>query len=91
MNYIGSKKTLINFISYTIREVTNNKIGTFIDLFAGTGIVGEHYKKIGYNIIANDMQYYSYVLNKNYIENSNTLTFSLLENEIEEIKYINHK
>lgn len=90
MNYIGSKKTLINFISYTIGEVTNNKIGTFIDLFAGTGIVGEHYKKLGYNVISNDMQYYSYVLNKNYIENSNTLTFSLLENEIEEIKYINH-
>ena len=41
----------------------------FCDLFAGTGIVGAYFKKKGYSIIANDIQYYSFVLNKQYIEN----------------------
>lgn len=41
----------------------------FCDIFAGTGIVGRTFKTQVKKIISNDTEYYSYVLNKNYIEN----------------------
>ena len=41
----------------------------FCDIFAGTGIIGRTFKSYVKKIIANDCEYYSYVLNKNYIGN----------------------
>lgn len=70
MNYIGSKYSLIDFLTETISSVTGpvtDKV--FADLFAGTGIVGKTFKEKGCKIISNDIQYYSYVLNKHLIEN----------------------
>lgn len=72
MNYIGSKYSLMEFLINTIGNVTDCQSGeghTFADLFAGTGVVGSAYKEMGYDVIANDIQYYSYVLNKHLIEN----------------------
>ena len=79
LNYIGSKLTLIDFIQNSIESVCGNNSGVFADLFAGTGIVGATYRKLGYNIISNDIQYYSYVLNKHYIENTESVSSSLLD------------
>ncbi len=45
----------------------------FADLMAGTGIVGASFKQDGYSVIANDIQYYSYVINKHLIENDGNL------------------
>ncbi len=71
MNYIGSKYKLIEFIKSTIYSVVGNDIQSkvFCDLFAGTGIVARSFKKEVKHIISNDIEYYSYVLNKNYIGN----------------------
>ena len=82
MNYIGSKYSLIDFLQDTITNVTDIKDTTdytFADLFAGTGIVGQTYKSLGYSVIANDIQYYSYIINKHLIENSTSLDNSLLD------------
>lgn len=82
MNYIGSKHSLLDFLHDTISEVTGFKEGdefTFADLFAGTGAVGTSYRKKGCNVISNDIQYYSYVLNRHYIENSLSPDNELLE------------
>jgi len=70
MNYIGSKLKLSSFIKETIE----NRVGKlddkiFCDIFAGTGIVGRTFKPLVKSVIANDLEYYSFVLNKNYIEN----------------------
>lgn len=54
-------------------------------MFAGTGIVGQHFKSKGHKVIANDLQYYSFVLNKNYIENHTVLKFIKLETELEDL------
>jgi adenine-specific DNA-methyltransferase len=86
MNYIGSKKSLLQFLETSIYQVVDKKDFTFLDLFAGTGIVGQHFKNKGHKVIANDLQYYSFVLNKNYIENHKILKFSKLEKEIENLK-----
>lgn len=85
MNYIGSKLSLLEFIGKSIEEVTDNNCKVFCDLFAGTGTVGMHFKKKGFSIIANDLQYYSYVLNKHFIGNHKELKFSKLINALPEI------
>lgn len=75
MNYIGSKYSLLDFLHSTISEVTGYKNGdqyVVADLFAGTGVVGASYRKNGCRVISNDIQYYSYILNKYYIENTST-------------------
>jgi len=71
MNYIGSKYKLIHFVRDTIRSVAGNDLSKkiFCDIFAGTGIVGRTFKTETKKVVSNDVEYYSYVLNKNYIEN----------------------
>lgn len=81
MNYIGSKYSLLDFIHRTISDVTGYKPGDdyiFADLFAGTGVVGASYRKEGCKVISNDIQYYSYVINKYLIEGSENIDESLI-------------
>ena len=64
VNYIGSKYSLMDFLTTTITDVAGCATGkVFADLFAGTGVVGKTFKEKGYRVISNDIQYYSYVLN----------------------------
>jgi len=91
MNYIGSKLSLLEFLEKSIDKVVDKNCNTFCDLFAGTGIVGRYFKKKGYKIIANDIQYYSYVLNRHYIGNNKELAFLKLTKEIPNLKKIETK
>jgi adenine-specific DNA-methyltransferase len=86
MNYIGSKLSLLGFLEESINKVVDKNCRVFCDLFAGTGAVGLHFKKKGYQIIANDIQYYSYVLNRHYVGNHRELLFAGLEDEIADLK-----
>ena len=81
MNYIGSKLSLKSFIKDTILEISkiDNENKVFADLFAGTGVIGSEFKKMGYKVIANDIQHYSYILNKHFIENNSPINIELLE------------
>ena len=82
MNYIGSKYSLLDFLTETIENVTGIKNGKgyiFSDLFAGTGVVGTEFKKRGYTVISNDIQYYSYIMNKHFIENNSPIDTSILD------------
>lgn len=94
MNYIGSKLSILNYIDETIQDFTKIKENNiiFCDIFAGTSSVGKHFKKKGYNIISNDIQYYSYVNAKHYIENNEKITFKNLKNQgIEDVfEYLNN-
>ncbi len=76
MNYIGSKYSLLPFLESTIEGIAgeNGKNRVFADLFAGTGVVGAAFKQKGYEVIANDIQYYAYVLNRHLIENQPPLS-----------------
>ena len=78
---IRSKKIFRKSLNSVVKE----KKYIFSDLFAGTGIVGRYFKEKGHRVIANDLQYYSFVLNKNYIENHKILSFWGLEEEIPEL------
>ena len=73
MNYIGSKKALSRWLLNTIIAETEDmpeKGMIFCDLFAGTGIVGTTFRPFSKTVISNDLEYYSYILNRNYIGNS---------------------
>jgi len=78
MNYIGSKHKLSNFILQSVKQVVAADLSQqiFCDLFAGTGIVSRVFKPEVKQIIGNDLEYYSYVLNKNYIENNTTFYYN---------------
>ena len=81
MNYIGSKLKLCqHFLPETIKSVCGAYLSQkiFCDIFAGTGIVGRTFKTSVHKVISNDIEYYSYVLNKNYIENHRSLENSEL-------------
>lgn len=78
MNYIGSKLSLIDFLVNSIEQVSGKESGVFADLFAGTGIVGSTFRENGFEVIANDIQHYSYVLNKHLISNSETVDASIV-------------
>jgi len=83
MNYIGSKLKLSDFIEQSICETVGEmKEATFCDIFAGTGIVGRRFKKRTKKVIANDIEYYSYVLNRNYIGNTGNMEQSSLLEEL---------
>jgi adenine-specific DNA-methyltransferase len=75
MNYIGSKYSLLPFIEKVFRRIYQGSDATICDLFAGTGAVGRRFKERGLRIIANDLQYYAYALNKAYIEIDQTPAF----------------
>lgn len=84
MNYIGSKQTLSNFIIDTVKDKTGLADFNGIvcgDLFAGTGAIGRSFKSQGATVTANDFMYFSYVLNKHLIENTDTsqIDFSILD------------
>ena len=65
LNYIGSKRTLMPTLRAIIAaEIPDPEHRTFTDLFAGTGIVGFTMQSTFQHIISNDLEYYSYVINR---------------------------
>ena len=78
MNYIGSKLSLRPFIKEKILEVSrlDKEDKVFGDLFAGTGVIGNEFKKMGYKVISNDIQHYienNYPMNTKLLEHLNSL------------------
>jgi len=71
VNYIGSKFKLSSWIEEEVKKVVGNDLSqkVFCDMFAGTGIVGRTFKKEVKKVVSNDLEHYSFVLNKNYIQN----------------------
>ncbi|MFO7674595.1 MAG: DNA adenine methylase [Lutibacter sp.] len=77
MNYIGSKHKLSSFLKDAIINTVGSDLSNlvFCDLFAGTGSVGRTFKPLVKQVIANDVEFYSYVLNRNYIGNHESLMY----------------
>ena len=89
MNYIGSKYSLLEFLVNTIQSVVgvNNNL-VFADLFAGTGVVGCKFKELGFQVISNDIQYYSYVLNRHLITNTPPLDVANIQQHLNSLQGI---
>ena len=79
MRYIGRKNNLLSHIETVVLSNYDQK-GVFCDLFAGTHVVAAHFKKLGFQIISNDLLYVSYVFGRALIQNNDKPTFSQLVN-----------
>ena len=91
--YLFIKLSILDYIDDTIQDFSqlNGDEITFCDIFAGTSSVGKYFKNKGYNVISNDIEYYSYVNAKHFIENNKEIVFKKLKNEgIENVfEYLN--
>ena len=69
MRYIGSKTNLLKNIESCISLNIHTKQKSFCDIFSGTGVVARYFKP-QYEIISNDVLYFSYLIQKSLIENN---------------------
>lgn len=64
LNYIGSKQTLCPVLTDIIStEISDLNSLSFLDMFAGTGSVGFRFQEITNICSANDLEYYSFIIN----------------------------
>jgi len=83
MRYYGCKNRLLNFLEDGVKETGLNSGASFCDLFSGTTVVAQFFKRKGYTIIANDMLEFSYVLARTYIKNNKYPLFKGLKGTVE--------
>lgn len=81
MRYIGNKENLLDKI-HQVMQSKNIQGNSFFDFFAGTTSVSRFFKKLDYKIYSSDLMYFSFVLQKAYIENNQELNFEKLLNKI---------
>ncbi len=77
MRFIGNKEKLVEWIYSEIQQ-KEIKGKRFFDFFAGTSNVGRFFKTKGYQVVSSDLLYFSYVLQKAYIENNEIQKFEKL-------------
>lgn len=78
MRFIGNKSNLLSNIEVVINENCSGAESIFCDLFSGTSSVARYFKN-KYQIISNDMLYFSYVLQRATIENHKIPSFLKLK------------
>ncbi|WP_088810681.1 MULTISPECIES: Dam family site-specific DNA-(adenine-N6)-methyltransferase [unclassified Listeria] len=78
LRFIGSKATLLKNIDNILADKLTGKEETFLDLFAGTNVVGNYFKDY-FTVYSNDLLYFSFVNAKAIIENNGHLTFEGLK------------
>lgn len=88
MRFIGGKSNLLPDIQNTIVRSTVD-VKTVIDIFSGSGVVSSYLKQNNYNVIGNDIMYFSYVLGRGNTALNHAPVFANLgvENPIE---YLNN-
>jgi len=91
ITYLGNKRRLIGNIEKeveTIENILGNKNLVCADLFSGSGIVARMLKKHSSNLIVNDLENYSYLINSCYLTNKEDYPRNYcteIRNEIEEM------
>ncbi|MGB1205268.1 MAG: DNA adenine methylase [Chitinophagales bacterium] len=77
MRFIGNKTNLVAWIYAEIQQ-QNIEGKRFFDVFAGTTSVGRFFKTKGFQVVSSDVLYFSYVLQKAYLENNEAPQFKQL-------------
>jgi len=77
MRFIGNKANIIGKIFQIISE-RNIKGNSIFDLFAGSTNVGRFFKKLNYQVYSSDLLFFSYILQRAYIQNNQDWTFDKL-------------
>jgi len=76
ITYIGNKRSLLDFIGEAVsivqRDLDKEKLD-IVDIFSGSGIVARYLKRFSNKIVTNDLENYSYTLNKCYLSNKDEI------------------
>jgi len=78
MRFIGSKAHLLSFIEEIVRRHCGSDIVSFGDLFCGTAVVSRRFKKLGYQVTANDSLTFCATFAKAVLLNNDEPMFSKL-------------
>lgn len=92
ITYLGNKRSLLDFIGsaveLVIKELDTSKIDIF-DVFSGSGVVARYLKQYSSNLYVNDLEDYSYAINKCYLTNKSDINqnelirwFNLISNKL---------
>lgn len=78
MRFIGNKTKLLVNIYHAFKSHEGLVGDRFFDFFAGTASVGRHFKEAGFKVFSSDVLFFSYILQKAYIENNTEPKFTNL-------------
>lgn len=89
--YLGAKYRLLNFITETVLSRVP-VIDTFIDGFAGTGVVGNHFRRYARCIVSNDLLFSNYVINRAFLSStSETVDLAKVQALLQELNGLEPK
>lgn len=88
MRFIGGKTLIMPYIVELIKEKTVD-VKSISDVFAGSGFVSREFKNLGYDVISNDLMYFSYILLRGTVGINTKLEFKNLHIS-DPIEYLNH-
>ena len=71
------------------RALSHPRQGTFVDFFAGSGVVARLAKLLGYRVIANDWEPYAEAINRCYIACNRVPSFASLGGYEKALKQLN--
>lgn len=77
MRFIGGKSLMLDNINTVIQENIGT-VDSVLDIFSGSGIVSENFKKQGMCVISNDFLYFCYVLTRGTISINRKPSFKKL-------------
>lgn len=93
LTYLGNKRALLRFLSegvLIVRKVLGGRRISFFDAFSGSGIVSRFMKKHASFIIANDLEFYSEIVNKCYLTNKSSVDWNDFDETFEAyVRYAN--
>ncbi len=87
--YIGNKRNLLDLIQQALEHTEASAGSTFLDMFAGSGVVSRLAKTLGYRVISNDWEPYTRPINTCYVTCNRPPAFNSLGGYQEAIRRLN--
>ncbi len=87
--YIGNKRKLLPLIYRAVQQTAASAGASFVDFFAGSGVVSRWAKMAGYRVIANDWEPYATAINQCYVACNGPLAFEALGGYTSAIEQLN--
>lgn len=88
MRFIGGKSLMLNHILEIINQRTEN-VSNIVDMFSGSGVVAKFLKEHNYNVITNDLMFFSYAISRGTLDLNEEPKFEGL-NIKNPIRYLNN-
>ena len=87
--YIGNKRKLLGLIQKALHKVGVGPDATFLDVFAGSGVVSRMAKRMGFRVVANDWEPYSFEISKCCIQCNKAPEFRHLDGYVSALNRLN--